>query len=141
MAFKIDTKSFTLTTETKEEALMLLLKLLGRDIDSFSLYMGVSVEDVKKAPQWAINYLKDILEIEFVHLGYVTKDLKAFGLFFEYKNVANDVNNALTASALTGSRPVVIKTMDIITEECAIKANYIANAVNILNDFLATKEA
>jgi len=140
MAFKIDTKSFTLTTETKEEALMLLLKLLGRDIDSFSLYMGVSVEDVKKAPQWAINYLKDILEIEFVHLGYVTKDLKAFGLFFEYKNVANDVNNALTASALTGSRPVVIKTMDIITEECAIKANYIANAVNILNDFLATKE-
>jgi hypothetical protein len=141
MAFKIDTKSFTLTTETKEEALMLLLKLLGRDIDSFSLYMGVSVEDVKKAPQWAINYLKDILEIEFVHLGYVTKDLKAFGLFFEYKNVANDVNNAFTASALTGSRPVVIKTMDIITEECAIKANYIANAVNILNDFLATKEA
>ena len=141
MAVKIDTKSFTLTTETKEEALMLLLKLLGRDIDSFSLYMGVSVEDVKKAPQWAINYLKDILEIEFVHLGYVTKDLKAFGLFFEYKNVANDVNNALTASALTGSRPVVIKTMDIITEECAIKANYIANAVNILNDFLATKEA
>ena len=136
MAFKINTTGFTLTTETKEEAIQLLLKLLGQDIASFSLYMEVSVEEVEQAPQWAINYLKDLLDVELVHLGYVTKDLKALGLFVEYDDVELDIQEALTGGTLTGSKPITINKDAIVTEAGAIKAKYLVNAQNILEDFL-----
>jgi len=149
MAFKIITTGFNITTETDKEALTILLKLIGQDIASFSSYMGVSVEEViltdddgvQTVALWAINYLKDLINAELIHLGYVTKDIKAQGLFVDYDNIVFSVNEAITSGAITGSQPLTINKDAIITEAGAIKAKFIVNAQYILEDFLATPEA
>jgi len=145
MAFKIKTKSFNITTETDIEALTILLRLLGLDIASFGSYMGVSEQDiiitdddgVKTVALWAINYLKDLINAELIHLGYQTKDIKAQGLFVEYDEIVFSVNEAITSGAITESQPLSINTKDIITEAGSIKAKFIVNAQSVLEDFLS----
>ncbi|MFK5938284.1 MAG: hypothetical protein QM497_07805 [Sulfurimonas sp.] len=145
MAYKISTKSFTITAQTDKEALTTLLKLLGQDIASFSSYMGVTEQEVvitdddgnETVAIWAINYLKDILEVELIHLGYVTKDLKAQGIFGGYNDTEFSIKQARDAGAITESQPLVINTDTIITEAGTIKIKYLANAEAILQDFLS----
>ena len=149
MAFKIITKSFNVTTETDKEALTILLKLTGHDIASFGLYMGVSESDiiltddngVQTVALWAINYLKDLINAELIHLGYQAKDIKAQGLFTEYDEIVYSVNKAITDGVLTASQPITINKDEIITEAGAIKAKFIVNAQYILKNFLTTPEA
>jgi len=144
MAFKINTKSFNITTETDIKALTILLKLLGLDIASFGLYMGVSKQDiiltdndgVKTVALWAINYLKDIINAELIHLGYQIKDIKAQGLFVEYDEIVFSVNKAITDGTITESQLLSINKDAIITEAGAIKAKFIVNAQSVLEDFL-----
>jgi len=148
MAFKIKTKSFIITTETDKEALTILLRLLGLDIGSFGLYMGVSEEDiiltdddgVQTVALWAINYLKDLINAELIHLGYQAKDIKAQGLFVDYDEIVFSVTQAITDGAVTGSQPITINKDAIITEAGAIKAKFLVNAQYILEDFLAIPE-
>jgi len=144
MAYKISTQSFTITAQTDKEALTTLLKFLGRDIASFSSYMGVTEQEViimdddgnETVAIWAINYLKDILEVELTHLGYVTKDLKAQGIFGGYNDTEFSIKQARDAGAITESQPLVINTSSIITETGTINIKYLVNAQNILQDFL-----
>ena len=148
MAFKIKTKSFIITTETDKEALTILLRLLGLDIGSFGLYMGVSEEDiiltdddgVQTVALWAINYLKDLINAELIHLGYQATDIKAQGLFVDYDEIVFSVTQAITDGAVTGSQPITINKDAIITEAGAIKAKFLVNAQYILEDFLAIPE-
>ena len=145
MAYKISTKSFTITAQTDKEALTILLKLLGQDIASFSSYMGVTEQEViipdddgnETVAIWAINYLKDLLNAELVHLGYTTKDLKAQGIFGGYNDIEFSIKQARDAGAITESQPLVINTDAIITEAGTIKIKYLANAEAILQDFLS----
>ena len=145
MAYKISTKSFTITAQTDKEALTILLKLLGQDIASFSSYMGVTEQEViipdddgnETVAIWAINYLKDLLNAELVHLGYTAKDLKAQGIFGGYNDIEFSIKQARDAGAITESQPLVINTDAIITEAGTIKIKYLANAEAILQDFLS----
>ena len=144
MAHSIKTKSFTIKTETEKEALTILLKLTGRNIASLSSYMGVSEEDiilvdddgVETVALWAINYLKDLADVELVHLGYVIKDLKALGLFVDYDEIAYSVTKAIAEETVIGSQPITINKDIIVTEAGSIKAKYLVNAQSILQDFL-----
>jgi len=146
MAFKIKTNSFNITTETDIEALTILLRLLGLDIASFGLYMGVSEQDiiltddegVKTVALWSINYLKDIINAELIHLGYQAKDIKAQGLFVDYDEIVFSVNEAITSGAITESQPLSINKDAILTEAGAIKAKFLVNAQSVLEDFLTT---
>ena len=146
MAFKIKTNSFNITTETDIEALTILLRLLGLDISSFGLYMGVSEQDiiltddegVKTVALWAINYLKDLINAELIHLGYQAKDIKAQGLFVDYDEIVFSVNEAITSGAITESQPLSINKDAILTEAGAIKAKFLVHAQSILEDFLTT---
>ena len=146
MAYKIITKSFNITTETDIEALTILLRLLGLNIASFGSYMGVSEEDiiltddegVKTVALWAINYLKDLINSELIHLGYQAKDIKAQGLFVEYDEIVFSVNQAITDGVITASQPITINKDAIITEAGAIKAKFLVNAQSVLEDFLTT---
>ena len=146
MAYKISTKSFTITAQTDKEALDILLKLLGHDIASFSSYMGATEQEViitdddgnETVAIWAINYLKDIINAELIHLGYQVKDIKAQGLFVEYDEIVSSVNKALTSGAITGSQTLSINKDAIITEAGAIKAKFLVHAQSILEDFLTT---
>ena len=146
MAYKISTKSFTITAQTDKEALDILLKLLGHDIASFSSYMGATEQEViitdddgnETVAIWAINYLKDIINAELIHLGYQAKDIKAQGLFVEYDEIVSSVNKALTSGAITESQPLSINKDAIITEAGAIKAKFLVHAQSILEDFLTT---
>ena len=146
MAYKISTKSFTITAQTDKEALDILLKLLGHDIASFSSYMGATEQEViitdndgnETVAIWAINYLKDLLNAELVHLGYTTKDLKAQGIFGGYNDAEFSIKQTRAAGSITESQPLVINTSSIITEAGTIKIKYLANAEAILQDFLKT---
>ncbi len=146
MAYKISTKSFTITAQTDKEALDILLKLLGHDIASFSSYMGATEQEViitdddgnETVAIWAINYLKDLLNAELVHLGYTTKDLKAQGIFGGYSDIEFSIKQARDAGTITESQPLVINTSSIITEAGTIKIKYLANAEQILENFLSS---
>jgi len=148
MAYYIKTKSFEITTETQKEALDILLKLTGQNIASFGSYMGVSEQDIITADDdgfeivatWAINYLKDLVNAELIHLGYQAKDIKAQGLFVEYDDIVYSVTEAVTNQTVKGSQPLTINTDAIITEAGAIKAKYLVNAKSVLEDFLTTAE-
>ncbi len=148
MAFKIITTGFNITTKTDKEALTILLKLLGHDIASFSSYMGVTEQEVilsdddgvETVALWAINYLKDLINAELIHLGYVIKDIKAQGLFVDYDNIVFSVTQAITNQTVTGSQPLTINKDAIISEAGSIKAKYLVNAESILNDFLTTAQ-
>jgi hypothetical protein len=147
MSYKINTESFTIAVETDQEALSILLKLLGLNMGSFCSYIGVeeqevlvkNEEEVEVVAKWAIVYLRDMLNAELVHLGYVTKDLKAQGIFGGYSNLEAEINKERASGGLSGTQPIVINTKDIITEAGAIKIRYIANAENLLQDFLNNK--
>lgn len=130
--YKIQAKSFEITTEKKEEAFSLLLKLSGLDIASFSSYMGKTVEEVQKAPQWAENYLKDTIDLNLIHLSFIIKDLKAQGLMTEYNDAVAEVKEHITNGTATGSQPVKIN----LIEESAIKSSYLVHATEILKDFI-----
>ena len=145
MSYKISTKSFVVTAQNEKEALYTMLKLFGRNIDDFSTYMGVNKTEIIKTDadgnetvaKWALNYLKDLIDAELLHLGYVTKDLKAQGIFGGYDDLEFSIKKARDASMITGDQPLIINTKDIITEAGTIKIRYLANAENILQDFLS----
>jgi len=138
MTYQIKTDSFTINANTKEEAFNYLLRLNGLNISSFSSYMNVSEDEAKKAPLWAINYLKDIANAEFIHLGYIMKDTKTSGLIVEYKKLQSQVQEAITNNTISGSQPIILNE-DIISEAGSIKARYITHTEDILKDFLQSK--
>lgn len=140
MAYKVQADSFEITSDTKEQALTLLLTLAGLDIDSFSSYMGKTIEEVQEAPQWAENYLKDVIDLNFVHLGYIMKDTKTAGLMGDYNSMEKFVQEHITNGTVTGSQPVKVNA-NIITEDGSIKASYLVHATDILKDFIASAEA
>jgi len=144
MAYKIKMKSFTVTTETDKEALTILLSVLGLNMSSFGSYMGMSDEDIiltnndgiQTVAIWAINYLKDLLNIELIHLGYQAKDIKAQGLFADYDNIVTRITEMLTNGTSVGSQPITINKDAILTEAGAINAKYLVRSVDVLNDFI-----
>ena len=133
--YKIKTDSFTLTADTKKDAFNLLLKLSGLKISDLSKYMEVSIEELQNAPQWAINYLKDIINAELVHLGYVIKDTKTAGLLYELNRLQKEAQKAITKGTIQGNQPVELND-DIVSESGYIKAGYITRMEDILKDFI-----
>jgi len=133
--YKIKTDSFTLTADTKRDAFALLLKLSGLKISDLSKYMEVSTEELQNAPQWAINYLKDIINAELIHLGYVIKDTKTTGLLYELKRLQKEAQKAITNGTTQGNQPVELND-DIVSESGYIKAGYITRMEDILKDFI-----
>ena len=133
--YKIKTDSFTLTADTKRDAFALLLKLSGLKISDLSKYMKVSTEELQNAPQWAINYLKDIINAELIHLGYVIKDTKTTGLLYELKRLQKEAQKAITNGTTQENQPVELND-DIVSESGYIKAGYITRMEDILKDFI-----
>ena len=133
--YKIKTDSFTLTADTKKDAFNLLLKLSGLKISDLSKYIEVSIEELQNAPQWAINYLKDIINAELVHLGYVIKDTKTAGLLYELNRLQKEAQKAITKGTIQGNQPVELND-DIVSESGYIKAGYITRMEDILKDFI-----
>jgi len=144
MAYKVTMHSFTVVTDTEEELLLILLKFAGMSLDSFADYMKVKKEDLIKkekdapaaVPRWAINYLKDLLNAELIHLGYTAKDLKAQGIFGGYSDLEAAINKAKSNDAVSGTQPLVINVSSILTEAGTIKIKLLANAEDILQDYI-----
>lgn len=132
MSYKIQAKSFEITTKTKEEAFGLLLRLSGLNIASFSSYMGKTVAEVQEAPQWAENYLKDTIDLNLINLSYIIKDIKAQGLMIEYNDIVAEVKEHVTNGTVAGSQPIKIN----LIEDGAIKSSIIVYATDILKDFI-----
>jgi len=132
MAYKIQAKSFEITAKTKEEAFSILIEFSGFTLTTFSLYMGKTIEEVRDAPQWAENYLKDTIDTNLLHLSYIIKDIKAQGLMVEYNDAALEVKEHITNGTIKGSQPVKIN----LIEDVAIKSSYIVRATNILQGFI-----
>lgn len=138
--YKIETTSFIITAETKEKAFNILLKLSGHDISSFSEYMGVNVEELEKAPQWAINSLKDLVSLSLEYLGFIMKDSRTEGIYKPYSDIEEVVKEKLTNQEITGSQPIQV-SKDIISKDGAIKTHYLVNAEMILKDFISDRAA
>ncbi|MBL0703205.1 MAG: hypothetical protein JJV95_04410 [Sulfurospirillum sp.] len=134
--YKIKTNSFMIVAETKEEAFTNLLKLSGYDISSFSEYMEVTVEELEKAPQWAINSLKDLISLTLEYTGYIMKDSRTEGLFKPYLDIENLVKEKLSTQEIVGTQPVQISS-DIISKDGAIRTHHLINAEMILKNFIS----
>lgn len=136
--YKINEKSFTISCESKTEAFKILLELAGYTKESFCNYMGVQEQDLEEVPVWAENYLKDLINADIVHLGYIMKDNKVAGIMGGYNELTKTIEQLTGKSELTGTQPLTIKD-SIVTEDGAIKIKYFVNAENILNNFILSQ--
>ena len=134
---QIKTDSFIVNADTDAGAFDVLLKLTGYTKASFSAYMGINEAELQEPPKWALNYLKDLLDANYIHLGYVMKDTKIAGLIGTYENLEKEFNDLINAGTLTGNQPIIIDKA-IITEAGPIKASYIVNAEQILKTLIDT---
>jgi hypothetical protein len=135
--YKIETDSFVVVDSTRMGAFETLLKLGGYTIDSYSQYMAVSIEELEKAPQWAINSLKELIHLNLVHLGYIMKDSRVEGLMKPYSDIESIINKKFDSQEIEGSLPIKIFD-DIISKDGAIRTHYLTNAENILREFAET---
>ena len=87
----IKTSSFTLTAKDNYECMELMLDCLCLTLEEFAEYMGVSIEDLSDAPKWAINYLKDTIDIHLLRIGYIMEDSKQKGILGEYRESSSRV--------------------------------------------------
>jgi hypothetical protein len=133
---KIDTPSFQIVAETKQEAFNILLKVTGYDVGSFSKYMGIDLQILEDAPQWAINYLKDIVNAELKHLGYFIKDTKTTGLKSAY-DVADSIVNDLINNGTITMQPFKIKSSIVSEDAGNVEIRYLINAQDILSKIVA----
>lgn len=130
---KIDLEAITIIAENRKDLLKILLDLSGFNESSFAEYMEISVEDLEKAPQWALNYLSDLENANLIHLGYVMKDTKTMGLMAEY-NKQEEIADNIVNSGDAKFKPIIIKS-SIISEAGSIKADPLINAKGILKRF------
>lgn len=136
--YKINEKSFTVSCENKEEAFKILLELAGYTKASFCNYMGVQEQDLEVVPVWAENYLKDLINANLVHLGYIMKDNKVAGIKGGFDEIESTIKQLTGESLISGTQPLTIKD-SIVTEIGTIQIKYFANAENILNNFILTQ--
>jgi len=136
MAHKIKMTCLEITTETKQQSFDILLRLSGFNLASFSSYMCKPIEEVQEAPQWAENYLKDIIDLDIQHLSYIIKDIKAQGLMMDYENAVLAVKEHILNNTDVGSQPLIIK----LSEDANIKASYIVHATEVLMDFITNTQ-
>ncbi len=138
--YKIDEKSFIIICEGKAEAFKILLELAGYTKKDFCEYMEIKEDDINDdiVPQWAINYLKDLINADLIHLGYIIKDNKILGLMGDYNEVDTKIKTLTNESQITGTQPIVIKS-SIVTEDGAFKIKYLTNAEKILKDFISNQ--
>ena len=129
--YKIDTSSFQIVAETKQEAFNILLKVTGYDTGSFSKYMNIDPQILDDAPRWAENYLKDIINAEYKHLGYFLKDTKTTGLKSAY-DVADGLVNDLINDRTITMQPIKIKPTIISEDAGNVEIRYLINAQDIL---------
>ncbi len=138
--YQVTTESFTINAKDQVEAFNILLKLNNLTTSKFTLKMGVDASTLKKAPQWAITYLKDLADINLIHLGYVMKDTKTDGMLEITKRLEQEINKIKTDKSITAQNPIILNK-DIVSEQGAIKVAYIANIERLLESFKSSLEA
>jgi len=133
---QIKTTAYTINASSPTEALNILLELNSFTIDSFAKYMQVDASTLKTdaPPKWAINYLKDQLETNLIHLGYIFKDTKTDGILKPIEDLEKELSEIKLNNAIDTQIPASINK-DIVTEQGAIKVAYIANFERLLRDF------
>jgi len=129
---KTETSSYILRTKDEKERLELLLRLNNFSKESFCIYMGIEADILNDIPQWAVNYLKDMLDANLSHLGYVIKDTKTDGMLKPIKTLVNNFSQDITTNQ-DNYIPIEIKE-DIVSEQGDIKVSYIANIEAILRE-------
>ena len=130
-------RSFTINATDNAQLLDRLLQVNGHTRDSFASYMAVEGSELDTAPQWAINYLSDLLHAELIHLGYVAKDAKHEGVFGEYDEAA-DAYKELQNQRGDLQQPVIIDRTYIVSPVRTLKISILANATRMTNDYLST---
>ena len=129
--YKINTPTFQVIAKTKQEAFDILLKVTGYTINSFSKYMGINHQVLKDVPQWAVNYLKDIINAELKHLGYFLKDTKTVGLKSAY-DAAEKLVSDLISKGTISTQPIKIKPTIISESAGNIEIRFLINSQDIL---------
>jgi hypothetical protein len=138
--YRIDTDSFNIITNTENEAFEILLKVASYTKESFSVYMGVEVEELATPPKWAINYLTDLIHANYVHLGYVIKDSGVSGLLVAYNNLTDDITAGVADMSLSGNQPIIINS-GIVAKDGALNSSYIVHAESVLKTFISNSKA
>jgi hypothetical protein len=122
----ISTSSFTVTGANEYECMVIMIECLCMAVDDFAEYMGVNSEELDKAPKWALNYLKDIIDVNLVRLGYVMEDSKQKGIMGEYNESSSKlINNGDT-------RKIVINKEYILNKENTLKVSLIT-MIHLIN--------
>jgi len=126
MITTISTSSFTITGADEYECMVMMIECLCMTIEEFAEYMGVSPKELNKAPKWALNYLKDIIDVNLIRLGYVMEDSKQRGIMGEYDESSSKLlNNGDT-------RKIVINKEYILNKENTLKVSLIT-MIHLIN--------
>ncbi len=130
----IERDSFTLNATDNKDALKNLLLINNTTKPKFAKKVGVDVSELNEAPDWAINYLADLANLNLIHLGYVMKDTKTDGMLEPINQINKQIEKIKLDKAITALNPIILNK-DIVSEQGAIKVAYIANIERLLEDF------
>lgn len=131
----LNKRSFTVNAESKDELLDRLLELNNYDRAKFASYMGIEADILADNPQWAINYLSDLLEANLIHLGYVAKDAKHEGAFGEYDEATKELDE-LQNDRQDIQPPVIINKDYIISPVRTLKVSILSNSMKLIQDYI-----
>ena len=100
--------SFTIQAEDNKTILDMLLVICGYSMATYSNRMSVDIDELEKAPLWAIMGLCDIIDMYLKHLGYIIKDTRSDWMFNKYSELE------LLYQQSGKSQPVIIN-VDAVT--------------------------
>jgi len=132
-------QSFIVNAESKEELLDRLLELNNFNRSKFASYMGVEADILDDSPQWAINYLSDLLDANLIHLGYVAKDAKHEGAFGEYDEAIKELEELQNERQDT-QQPIIIDKEYIISPVRTLKVSILANSTKMIVNYMESLE-
>ena len=117
----ITAPSFSINGESTVDCIDKMLFLIGHSRQSISKYMSVDENDIDKAPQWLINYLKDLIHVNLLRIGYVMSDSKQEGILGEYRESSREIQEQ------GDPRPAIIDDNYILDKNQVLKVSIITN--------------
>lgn len=136
--YKIKEEAFSIATEDIRGAFEIMLQISSHSLESFCKYMEIPLlKEEDEPPKWAINYLKDYINANYLHLGYIMKDSGVSGLMGAYNKLEDQVAELTIENSSSLNQPIVINKT-IIAKDGPINTSFIVHSETILKEFIRT---
>ena len=125
-------QSFYATSSSKNELLNVLLVVCGLTISSYAIANQTEVGKIEENIDWAINSLANEIDLNLRLIGYIAKDSRVEGLFFNIVEVERKLRELSEENGSSLVLSIHLNVEDIVTKEISIDTRFIVNSTALL---------